>query len=135
LGDTQGQSQTLIALADLAAGETEPGEAAVHYVRALRLAHQSGHLRETVLAMEGLAGRMNGRDLARGVRLAAAADEMRRAAGGVPWPNERARLEAWREVARRQLGPRRFALADAEGRVMPVADAIQLGVNGRWAQQ
>jgi predicted ATPase len=135
LGDTQGQSQTLIALADLAARETEPGEAAVHYVRALRLAHQSGHLRETVLAMEGLAGRMNGRDLARGVRLAAAADEMRRAAGGVPWPNERARLEAWREVARRQLGPRRFALADAEGRVMPVADAIQLGVNGRWAQQ
>ncbi|MBV8084642.1 MAG: AAA family ATPase [Chloroflexi bacterium] len=130
-GDLQGQAQTLIALAALPPEPGQPESSAELYATALRLAHQAGMLRDSLLALEGLACTCHGSDLAHGVRLAAAADELRRSAGGVPWPDERTRLMAWWQQARDQLGPRRCAAAEAAGRAMSFGDVIRLALSGR----
>jgi non-specific serine/threonine protein kinase len=60
----------------------------------------------------------------RAARLAGAAEGLRQALGGVLWPEQRARHAEAVRVARAVLGQESFATAWAEGRALPLDEAI-----------
>jgi hypothetical protein len=82
------------------------------------------------LALDGVATiAIDGGDVERGVRLAAAADELRRGLGGSVQVAVAGR-EPPLEVARRAMDPGAFARAEAEGRAMSLDDAVALALEG-----
>lgn len=130
LGITRGVVWSLYFLAQHALAQGDARRARATFAESLRLARQTGDQLATAHCLEGFAGALAATQPGRAIRLAEAAGALREAAGSIPFPADRDRLERWLGVAARGLGETATAAARAEGRSMTVDQAVGYALAG-----
>jgi non-specific serine/threonine protein kinase len=126
----QGVGISLTALGLLALDSGEPSRARDCFLEALSLAQHAGEALLIGRLIEQLGGLSAARDPRRAVTLAGAAAAQRQMLGASASdpdlsPKERARIERWLEVARRELGEPGFLAAWRSGELLPLEEAIR----------
>jgi predicted ATPase/transcriptional regulator with XRE-family HTH domain/Tfp pilus assembly protein PilF len=129
LGDTLRASAALRNLGHIARDQGDYGEAAILFRRSLRLVHDLGNEQTVALCLAALAGvaALQGRP-ERAARLFGAADALREASRGLVPAPDLAASERGQAIARATLGEAAFARAWAEGRALPVAEAVAYAI-------
>jgi predicted ATPase/class 3 adenylate cyclase len=130
LGHHADTAWLLEGLAAVARSQREYKEATVFYKESLGIYRRTGEQRGIASGLEGLAGVAADDDQAeRAARLFGAADALREAIGAPLAPGERADYDRHLAAARAALGEGAFAAAWAEGRALPMEQAIALALD------
>jgi tetratricopeptide (TPR) repeat protein len=120
-----GRHWILLSLGLLVHRQGDPERAGALMAESLQLCHQSGDRPALARTLDGLAGvaATTGQP-ARAVRLLAASDALRELIGAPRQPTDRPAYERTLAAACAELGADEFARATAEGRGMPLEDAL-----------
>ena len=129
LGHPQGLGYTLTALGVLGLDAGEPSRAHDYLLEALTVAQHAGEALLIARLIEELGGLSAGRSPLRAVTLAGAAVAQRQMLGASASdpgssPKDRARMEAWLQAARLELGEPAFTAAWRAGQVLPLEEAV-----------
>jgi predicted ATPase len=128
LGDTHGRALSLVALANDVLGHADVRAARRAYAESLALADSSGNLLMLARGLEGLARFSPPEHSAAAVRLAGAANTMRKGLDAIPTVAEQEDLDNWLEVVRGGLGEKAFVAAWAAGQMLEPAQAVTEGL-------
>ncbi|HEY8742584.1 MAG TPA: LuxR C-terminal-related transcriptional regulator, partial [Chloroflexota bacterium] len=130
LGISRGVVWTLYFLAQHALAQGDARRARTTFAESLRLARQTGDHLATAHCIEGFAGALAATQPGRAIRLAEAAGSLRERVGSSPFPADRERLERWLGVAARGLGESATSVAQTEGRLMTLDQAVAYALAG-----
>ena len=128
IGDTHSRRLSLVALANNALTDGDPFAAGVAYAESLTLANTSGDLLTLVGSLEGLALCSLPEGWETAVRVAGAADHLRKRLGTAVTAAEQQGMHTWLERARGALGEARFAAAWGSGHMLERAQAVADGL-------
>jgi tetratricopeptide (TPR) repeat protein len=127
LGDRRGVAHCLNALAAVAQWTGDFAAARALYAESLGQWRELGNKEGTATCLEGSAGVVAESGAGeRAALLLGAAEALREAASSPRWPADEAHYERILARVRAQLGPDRLATAWAEGRKMPLQEALDL---------
>jgi hypothetical protein len=128
IGEQYGNAMNLLALGLIEAREGDQDSADRQLAEGIRQLHTAGGHSGMSVALDVVATLAIERGQpARGVRLAAAAERLRREVGGGP-STAIILLEEPLDLARRTMAPAAFELALAAGRAMTTDEAVTLGL-------
>ena len=130
LGDTRGIAMSLVNLAEVVRDQGDYGAARTLRAESLALYRELGDWQGLAYGLQGLAGASaTAAQAARMARLGGAAEVLREAIGAPLSPAERADYERQLAADRAHLDEAAWAAAWAEGRAMPLEQAIAFALD------
>jgi non-specific serine/threonine protein kinase len=125
LGDRSGRADALASLGRVALAQRDFATARAHFVECLALRRDLGHRLAMPAILEDLATLAIAEvNPGRALFLAGAAESLRHALGAPASPSDREHIAQWLDAAKTQLGKVEAEKAMAEGRSMPIDQAI-----------
>ena len=131
LGEKTGTATSLGTLGNMALDQGDYREAAAFFSESLKIRQALGYLRGVAYSLEGLASVAAGQGAALpAARILAAAERLREDVGSPPAANERPGFDRRVATVQEAIGDEgAFARAWAEGRAMPLEQAIELALD------